>query len=223
MRANRILNLMILLSLQCFWVGCNEEDVEYPTNYRFVEIVTVVKNDKGMELEKVGLNDSGITKLITNQWVDEYIAEGRRVIVEYEVANENIASNPMPVNLLQMGLIAFDTLKSVSRQEIEQLEKPKVELISLWRTGDFINLQTALQYDGKNQILSIVADESTREDSTVVCYLYNRGETVGENYVSRHSYGSYYIGDIWNSETLERIRLFVNDEKSYVDIVKNSY
>lgn len=222
----RFFNAIILISIVLFINSCNNDDVNYPTNHRFVDIVTVIKNNKGMKLEKVALNDQGVTTLITNQWVDAYLAKGRRVIVEYEVSDENITLNPMPVNLIQIGLIAFDTIKYAQYREIELMERPKAKLVSAWRTGDFINLQTELKYDGNNQMLSILADESTKGKSIVECYLYNKGEIVGENSIDRHTYCSYYIGDVWDSSTIERIRLYTNgidDKKSYVDILKNSY
>lgn len=223
---NQNVGIFLLMSLVLLFVECGRDDVDYPTDYRYVEILTVLKNDKGMILEKVGVNDEETIKMTTNQWVDADLERGRRVIAEYSVEADKLNQRPMPIKLHQMGYIQFDTVKYQPKSVIENGSCPKIEIISLWRTGRFINLQSEVGYDGKSQLYTIVADKMTAGQAIVECYLQNKGELVGDNSIYRHSYASFYIGEIWDSPTLERVRLYLpssGNEKYYIDIVKNSY
>lgn len=220
------IGVFLLMLFMLLLSGCGNDSVDYPTDYRYVDILTVLKNDKGMILEKVGINDDETIKMTTNQWVDADLEKGRRVIAEYSVEADRLNQRPMPIKLHQMGFIQFDTIQFQPMNMIENSSCPKIEIISLWRTGNFINLQSKIAYDGKSQLYTIVADDMTADKAIVECYLLNKGELVGDNSIYRHSYASFYIGDIWDSPTLERVRIYLpsnEDEKYYIDIVKNSY
>ena len=220
------IGVFLLMSFMFLLSGCGNDDVDYPTDYRYVDILTVLKNDKGMILEKVGINDDETIRMTTNQWVDADLEKGRRVIAEYSVEADKLDQRPMPVKLYQMGFIQFDTVRFQPKNVIENSSCPKMEIISLWRTGNYINLQSEIAYDGKSQLYTIVADNTTADQAIVECYLLNKGELVGDNSIYRHSYASFYIGDIWDSPTLERVRIYLpssGGEKYYIDIAKNSY
>ena len=45
--SNQKVGVFLLMSLMFLLAGCGDDDVEYPTDYRYVEILTVLKNDKG--------------------------------------------------------------------------------------------------------------------------------------------------------------------------------
>ena len=223
---NQKVGMFLLMSFVFLLAGCGDDDMNYPTDYRYVEILTILKNDKGMILEKVGINDEENINMTTNQWVDADLEKGRRVIAEYSVEADKLDQRPMPIKLHQMGLIQFDTVQYQSKSVIENGSCPKIEIISLWRTGHFINLQCEIGYDGKKQLYTIVADQMTADQAIVECYLRNEGELIGDNSIYRHSYASFYIGEIWDRPTLKCVRLYFSDsgsEKYYIDIVKNSY
>lgn len=220
------IGVFVLLSTMFLLFGCSNDDVDYPTEYRYVDILTIIKNDQGMILEKVGVNDRGIVKMTSMQWVDAELEKGRRVIAEYGVVAENLSQHPMPIKLYQIGYIQFDTIKFQPLREIENSQFSNIEIVSLWRTGDFINMQAEIGYDGKSQSYTISADETTFDQPIVECYLLSKGELINDKSIYRHSYGSFYVGEIWNSPTFERIRLYIprgEDEKYYIDIAKNPY
>ena len=206
-------------------IGCSKDDVDYPTAHRFVELLTVLKNDaQGMELEKVGLNDSECVLLTTEQHVDAQLERGRRVIAEYSVSDADVSSRPMPVRLHQMGLITFDTIRVVANDKMADLADARMTVVSVWRTGMYMNLQAKVEFDGEKRSFAVVADETTLGSPIVECYLCNVGSDVGVTVIDRHAYGSFFMGDIWTMPTTERVRLHLNwasDEKSYVDMVKN--
>ena len=129
--SNQKVGVFLLMSLMFLLAGCGDDDVEYPTDYRYVEILTVLKNDKGMILEKVGINDEEIIKMTTNQWVDADLERGRRVIAEYSVEADKLNQRPMPIKLHQMGYIQFDTVKYQPKSVIENGSCTKIEIISL--------------------------------------------------------------------------------------------
>ena len=125
---NKNVGIFLLMSLVLLFVECGRDDVEYPTDYRYVEILTVLKNDKGMILEKVGVNDEETIKMTTNQWVDADLERGRRVIAEYSVEADKLNQRPMPIKLHQMGYIQFDTVKYQPKSVIENGSCPKIEI-----------------------------------------------------------------------------------------------
>jgi hypothetical protein len=130
----------------------------------------------------------------------------------------------MPVRLHQMGLITFDTIRVVANDKMADLADARMTVVSVWRTGMYMNLQAKVEFDGEKRSFAVVADETTLGSPIVECYLCNVGSDVGVTVIDRHAYGSFFMGDIWTMPTTERVRLHLNwvsDEKSYVDMVKN--
>lgn len=204
--------------------SCSKDDIEYPTPIRSVDIVTCTDTQSGMKFELQRAQESEIIPLITSQSINTSIPPGRRVIIEYEAAATDTALRPIPVKLLQIGLIPFDTIRSESLNKILSLPAPQMQIISIWRTGCYINMQTDMEFDGNTRSYSITADRQTIGTDIVECYLYNTGEEVSPNHISRRSYASFFIGEIWQNPDLKQIRLYTNgarDKNSYIDIAKN--
>lgn len=218
--------LLLLPTLTVLLFACDSDEPKYPTPYKAIEIVTMLSNDEdGMQLELVGRNDNEGVILTTNQHLTTDIQPGRRVIIEFKAELNDTSKRPMPIQLKQIGLIPFDTIQAINIAEIATKNNPQLDIISTWRTGNFINIQTNIKYDGNNRSFSIVADKATIDNDTIECYLYNTNDKVSENYIDRHIYGSFYIGQLVNKLHTRYIKLYTNgvdDKNSFIDIATMS-
>lgn len=187
-----------LISLLLLLTACRDrEEPDMPTPYQTLEIATFLgQDDKGSDWEIQRISDISPRRLHTSQTLEEELTPGRRLLVYFRSAMADTALNPMPVTLLQVGAVAFDTVKSRPLGEIRLLPRPQLTVTSQWLTGDYINMQTLMEYDGNTRGFGLVANMKTLDADTLECYLYLTGEEVTPDYVNRRVYGSFYLGNL---------------------------
>lgn len=217
------LAIFALLLMNC---ACDSDDNITPTDYKALEIMTLINTPDGLDFELQRSEDSEIIRIETDQQLaDTTLVDGTRMLVYYKTQLCDTSLRPMPARILQLGYVAFDTVRAKSINEIAMLPPSQLEVISRWRTGKYLNLRSEIEYDGNSRSFSIVADQSTLNNSQIDCYIYNTGSPVSENSIDRRAYGSFFLGDLWDMPQLQRIRVYTNgvsDKSSYFDIDKNS-
>lgn len=221
----KLRNIAFAIVVLLMLAKCSSDvDMPQPTACRFIDIVTLFNSEKGLKFELQRSADSEIIPLQTQQFlVDTIIRDGTRMIIHYEAEFSDTSLRPMPVKLLQIGSVAFDTVRSGLEKIIKRLPSPQLKMQSIWRTGNYLNLQAKIEYDGTPRSFAIIADNATLDSPQVDCYIYNVGKPVGENYIDTKIYGSFYIGNLWQLPNLQRLRIYdkgINDKTSFIDIVK---
>lgn len=218
--------LPVVIAILISVAGCKEDSEPYPTKYWAIDIVTLKSNNKALgmtfELQRNTLSEKKLLRAA--QYLDTAISAGTRVLINYEAEMSDTSKNPLPITLIGLNYIPFDTVRAMSLSQIEKLEKPQLEIVSCWQSGDFVNFQINLQYDGNDRSFNLVADETTIGTSCVDCYLYNEGRPVSENYIDRRYYGSFFVGNVLSENITRQIRIFtggIDNKNSYIDLKIN--
>jgi len=201
-----------LLAICILLVCCGDEDIARRyTDYR-TDIVTYLGDDaNGARFELLRRDDSTSVVLQSDVKLDK-VKVGQRVLLRYDWADRNGQGDSRRILAYGVGTIVSDSLRYTVRPLDHYLgQMEPVKLLSLWRTGDYVNLRCQAEYTGKSRYFYLLLDSATWRADTVHCYLVNNthGDTT---YHWREAYASFYVGGVWNRATCRTMRIHINDE-----------
>ena len=207
----RIIVLTLLLTL----VACGDEDIDRRyTDYR-TDIVTFLDNDEqGAVFELLRRDDSTAVTLLGNLALGNGVKPGQRVLLRYDWA-DRLAADRRRVMVYGVATIVSDSLRYTVKPLSDYLDQMEpVKLLSIWRTGDYLNLRAQVEYTGKARHFYLLLDSATVKADTAHCYLVNNthGDTT---YHWREGYASFFVGNLWHRPGLRTMRVHVNDDNHH--------
>lgn len=216
MRSNRLWILPQLVLTLCMLmvvalVACDDEDIDRRyTDYR-TDIVTYLGNGtQGAQFELLRRDDSTSVLLQSAVRLKDTFKAGNRVLLRYDWADGQ-AGDIRRINAYGIAAIVSDSLR-YNVQPIEHYiaQMEPIRLLSMWRTGDYLNLRLQAEHTGKTRHFYLLLDSATARRDTVHCYLVNNthGDTT---YHWREAYASFFVGNIWNRPSCRVMRVHIND------------
>ncbi len=205
-------NLVWLIGLMALvLVACEEEEINRRyTDYR-TDIVTYLGNEgNGATFDLLRRDDSASVTLLSNIALDAKVKVGQRVLLRYDWA-DNAAGNTRRIAAYGVATIVSDSLRYNVKPLAEYLNQMEpIKLMSIWRTGGYLNLRCQAEYTGKSRYFYLLLDSATVGRDTIHCYLVNN--TLGDTtYHWREAYASFYVGNAWNRPTCHTMRVHLND------------
>lgn len=170
--------------------ACND-DTPQPTPVQVTDIVTAMLPSSGVFILERGAPDDCRT-LLSDHGLPG-VSPGERVLTAYTFAAADtvVGVRRYPIHLQWARRINFDTISPLTPDAIRRLPAPQLSVTSTWQTGNYINCQVMILFDGEQRGFGIVADETTLRRDTVECYLYNTGHEVSEASVRSRAFGSF--------------------------------
>ena len=206
--------LMTLALMTVLLVACGNEDIDRSyTDYR-TDIVTFMGNNgAGATYELVGRNDSACISLYSTTPLPDRFKLGERVLLRYGWDSQP-AGQSQSIATYGVASIVSDTLRVSERQLSEYTSQMEpIKLLSLWRTGRYINLRCQVEYTTKPRHFFLLMDRATQDCDTVDCYLIHN--TLGDTtYHWREVYASYHVGEVLNKPTCQVLRIHLNDKNN---------
>lgn len=191
---HKILLSALALLLMC---GCSDDDTPQPTPYRATAFATITgKSDSGTTLQWQRLRNSEVITLSTTQILADRYAVGSRVVVNIETAMADTTARPMPVTIQSISQAFSSEITIEAPSDITMHRKAQAEILSQWLTDEYLNMQLKVDYDGSARSLALTADANTLNSDTVVCYLYNPGDTISQDCVQRRAYASFPLSSL---------------------------
>lgn len=187
------MNRLLLLPAAALLLAACSDDDPTPTPMQALEIVTVLRPESPALLEMQRTDCSPKVTLEAPVSLPEGIAKDDRILIRYSAATADTAQRPVPIRLLGYSRIVGGEVRARTTYDISRLPAAQMKVVSCWRTGDYLNLQLLMRYDGTPRSFMLTADAATLEADTLRCYLYNTGQPVGENYVESRTYASFDI------------------------------
>lgn len=202
-----------MLALTAAVASCDDDkdiDPRY-TDYRY-DVVTYRGTEGGTaRFDLVARDDDGMTVLTAAAAIDTAIHQGQRVLIRYNFADSSRAGGARRINLYQTVRITYDSLRYTVNPlsyYLDQMEP--VRLRSIWRTGDYLNLNCQVEYTGKPRHFYLLLDSATHRRDTVDCYLVNN--TFGDTtYHLRTGYASFFVGSVTRVPTCQVLRVRLNN------------
>lgn len=204
---NHVFALFLTFALGLIATSCNTKDDE-PVSYLFNDIASFVSsNDNGIVVTLRQENDSPLVTLtFPNQKINGEIKPGTRILIAYTTDSDRPYESGTG-NLYGIGYVYNGELTSATRESTNSWQTMQQNLISLWRTGEWINIQTQCTYaQERPKKYDLVVDEATLDDDYPEIHLiYEADESVGAD--TKLFYASFNIGQVWDRPDVKGIKL----------------
>lgn len=200
----------ILLALLPFAWGC-DEPAGYDYGDYLVEFVTFEGVRDGSPCFTFqSRDDSPEQTLLSESGLDKYIMEGQRCLLQYTVLSD-LPDRTKLIRVDYVSPIISDVARQASSSAIETLPDTPIDVVSLWRSGNFINLSGWVPYTGSRFGLFFVVDESTLDANTVVARIVY--DVMGATPMfERRVYASFDIRNVWSRQSCHTLRVVVGND-----------
>lgn len=218
-------NLLIILCAILAVTSCRKTgSIDTPvtdTRRDFVTIKSISENgDVMFELQE--RDDSPKFNLYAKGADSESLKPNKRVVINYYETNRRNESE-RDVAILSYISTHSDSIRQAPLEKIQSYKSNPIQLTSMWRSGEFINIACLVQYTGKTRLNELVIDSSTLDNEVVEAYLIDDlMNNTGAFY--RKMYASYNIAAVWKRAKVRGLRIYVNDmvrpDVKYLEFIK---
>lgn len=212
--------IVILISVVAFFTGCSSDEPSAASDFQF-NMVTYTGMADGAIFSYQAYDDSPeiILRAADVKNVDMRI--GQRTMMNYVVTGE-ATRNIRDISIRGVSHVLFDSLRMSSIDNINGYPNNPMQLKSIWRTGNFININCLLQYTGRPRQFAMIMDKDTWHEEIVDVYVIDN--VMGaETYFYRKAYASFFVGNVWYLPTCRTLRVHLNVEnypEQYYDFSK---
>ena len=189
----------------------DEEGAGYYVNMPFTDIATYEGNTApGGGATMTVCKDGDLppaTLYCRNVSVPENIKPGTRMLIRYtNESNEPYTS----------GAATLLGAQTVTQGDVDLLMEPtwdatRVYLLSVWRTGSYLNFRVRLPYSTEPRIFKLTADPATILSPRPQLYLAHDLAPAEADGHDREYYASFNMAAVWNLAGTEGVVLHVNN------------
>ena len=188
--------------------GCSNSEEPDPTPVVY-NIVTYESTATDGSLSTFSYQVSGDSPLITlsAKWdVPDGVRSGMRLLLAYIPESHTIESGA--VSIVSYAMIPGGEFKLAETVP----ESQRIRMVSMWRSGDYLNLHAEVTLSGQPSEISLYAESSTVDSSCPQAYIVI-GEGDGElvEAAGRQLYASWNISELWSLPSLEEISVAYTD------------
>lgn len=195
--------LFVILSL----AGCDEPEYDYGD---FLEVIAVYggDDDEGSVFTYQARGDSPLVTLRSSAAISGAL-QGERVLLRYTVIDD-VSDTEKEIRVDAVSKIVCDVLRQVDGSVWDVLDSTPVDMTSVWRSGNYVNVYCWVPYAGPKFQMLLVADQSTLDSEMPTLRLvYSILE--GEPAFDRKCYASFDITNLWQRATCRGIRICADD------------
>lgn len=204
----RLIQLIAICALLTSCVG--RDGVDGPVEFSSTDIATFIDNTpSGSDFELIAEGDAPSMFLHADRQLDTARVHPRdRVLIAYYGPDNNGA-----IRLTGTGSVFNDSLMSLSRAKINELNVDPVWLLAMWRTGEFINVRARLGYSDRPRVWALALDKATADNDVPRLALIHRmpkGVSADSTWMSM-TYSSFNIGELWRRPNVSAIEIEVKN------------
>ena len=191
------LPLLLIPLLMAVAAACSDDEPAMPTPIDAMEIVTVERPSSPALMLGQRTDASPVMPMQADGFAfNEKVNAGDRVLIWYNAAVTDTVRRPVPVTIRGYARIPYARVAAMTMHEISLYPPSQLQTLSVWKTGDYINMQVLMRYDNRPKSFTLVADRATVDTDTVTLYIVGYGETAGDAYVERRVYGSFDVSQV---------------------------
>ncbi|MEG2819938.1 MAG: NigD-like C-terminal domain-containing protein [Muribaculaceae bacterium] len=216
----KIQNILICIAISCLFIACKDEpssDGDFLYNFVTYDGYADGANQFSFQAK----DDSPLVTLRTSQNLTLKWNKGKRTLINYSIIDKK-DGKIQEIRIKDITNVIFDSLRLANKENIGIGLNTPLQLKSIWRTGNFINIDCNLLYTDKARQFMLVMDESTWNSEVVDVYVL-QNLFGAQTYAWRRAFASFFVGNIWYLPTCKTIRVHLNDEKypaKYYDFSK---
>lgn len=200
-------SLMIVMS--GLMVSCNSTGDEPPAGDVFYDIATLVSSSKEagtVVTVQEGANTPLVTLTFPNEINKELVPVGTRFLLAY-VPLSGVAYQSGPITVYGIGYVYNSVVTEGNKETTNSWATMQQNIISLWRTGNWINIQAECTYvQEKPTMYKLVVDETTLDTEYPEVHLLYEADT-SVNADTKLFYSTFNIESVWSLEHVKGIRV----------------
>lgn len=201
----RIFSILFAAAVLLCLSGCNEEP-GYGYGDYLVEFATYEGAENGVaKFSCQSRDDAPVRTFLSGASVPGKIPAGQRCYLRYTVLG-TFSDGTKRIRTDQLAPLPGGKLRKAPHEDMEKLPATPFSVTSIWRSGNYINLNGRIPYTGKTFQFLLVADESTLDSEIVTArVVYN---TMGaQPTFERRIYASFDISGAWLRPTCRTLRI----------------
>lgn len=209
-----------------FATSCNNSNNDDPLPPKlFYDIATLeFSNEEGSTFTLRQENDSPIITLtFPGQTVNtEQVPLGTRVLIAY-YPESGLAYTSGQAKLYAIGYVYNSEIEEGNAESTKQWQTMAQNMLGMWRTGNWINIQTQCTYVNNTPMTyDLVVDETTLDEEYPQAYIIYI-PTDAANALTRDFYATFDISSVWNRPNVKglRIRVVENNGPRTYSFIKN--
>lgn len=205
--------LFALMAGLCL-VSCGSSDSEeaVPTVFQIVTYEGTANSVSTFTFRQI--NDSPLVTLTALWSTTAKLEKGQRILIGYQSMKPFESGD---VTVLAASLINWGDVEVSS--ETDGWDITPLWLNSMWRSGEYINVDCSVEYSDQPRKFVLMADESTLSDPYPTLYLYHNKDNAIYSYM-RRIYGSWNISKVWDNPECQGVIVKVHDTNREITEVK---
>lgn len=212
----KYLSLIIVMLLSL--TSCSDDN---PSNSAVLYDIVCLEDDSDtgsvFTLCKPG-SDELITLTARQRLDTRIVAPGDRLLLMY-VSQSGEAYRSGEITAKGYGKIVNGELNVTDGEEIADLEREPIYLLSAWRAGKYLNVHVRLPYQEGPRDLTLAMPATQTSSNCPDIYLVNASETDVATF-SRAYYASFDISQLVNDPHVEGFTLHLNNSNLNLDEIR---
>lgn len=188
--------------------SCNSDNGgKTPVDNTFYDIVTVTAiTDGGFVAQFREIDDSPLITLTFTQSLNPNLVKvGQRILLNYWPESGK-AYTSGPATSYGYRNILNSTITEGTAQTEDAWSTEAISIVSLWRTGEFINVNSLAPYKVAPRKFDLVLDKSTLDDEIPTAYLLVKSDLATEAQLQQYI-ATFNISSIWNDAKYKGLRV----------------
>ncbi|MFI3239085.1 MAG: NigD-like C-terminal domain-containing protein [Bacteroidales bacterium] len=216
---NQVKQILLIVIAAVGLIAC--DDSSYATDFQY-NMVTFISNEGGMSYEYQGYEDSPVIQLYDSEVISLLEDSGERIMLQY--TELGVVNGVQQISTIGYSSVINDVLRESDMETINKVDISPMVLNSIWRTGNYININCQLLYTGAVRQFQLVMDKATASDEIVECYLIDNTMSV-TTYYYRKAFAAFNVEAIWTSATCQTLRIYIVEKdngQQYYDFTKTN-
>ncbi|MDE6300921.1 MAG: hypothetical protein K2M19_04325 [Muribaculaceae bacterium] len=142
----------------------------------------------------------------------EGLEAGKRYIIIYANGDANDPYIPGAIDLKNVLKVANGNVQIATKQEIMALQGVEYSVVSMFRTGTYINVQLDIPSTSTPEVFNIYADRATLGNPLPDLYLIYQVNSTGLSHTT--AFGSFNIAEVWNERGCTGVNIDLNGRPS---------
>ena len=192
--------------------SCRDTDGPYAESAVLTDIAEILEPSGGAARFAVQATEDGEPAIIYVNGLTVNASEfpvGDRALLSYHYPDPTTPA-------YTSGRVEFDGLGTINNDKlrVDDLENhldwnaTPIYLMSIWRTGGYINISSRLTYSTKKRKFMLLVDKATVDDEVPELYLIHDILDAPDNF-TRRNYASFDISALWSRESCHGVRIHI--------------
>jgi len=203
-KISKFIAAALLLPLFALTSCNNDNDTPQPDIFSVFATLTAA-NDNGCSFTAQEKEDSEPTTFTSSRKLDpESVTVGNRYIITYSNGTDKPFKSGS-VTLYAIQNVANGKVQEATAAEIDKLTADPITVLSVGRTGTFINIQAQAPIAQTAKVFNLYVDKASLDTESAQIYIGFQSDYNGIE--EKQFFGSFDIASVWNDPDIKQVVL----------------